>query len=203
MEVTGILKEALIKEAGNMYHDKVFIVENLPRKFLYGWTTKMVPRKDINGYNDGSKVPSQNGEVEETLLEGIEMSATGDGAFLFWSSMREGTERLKAIDRYIERTLPRDVPVPKRVDYAQQIGNSMSGPINYNQIPRVSLKAPEFENPEVPMQSGSPVVSQAVKEEAVPVESEPLVKRGDDKTEKMKKYWEDKRAAQASTATRS
>jgi len=206
-QIEGIIKEALIKECGNMFHDKVFIVENLPRKFLYHKTVKMVPRKDRDGNLDGTMVPNQGREMEETLLPGIEFSASGDGAFLFWSSVQESKERLKDIDSFIERAVPRDARIPKRVDYAQIVGDPKSNPIPYSQIPRVILDVPEFVSKTIVSSSvnAPSVVTQDVVFTSHDIP--PLVDRGmskknkDEQSLRMKKYWEDKRAAQASTAT--
>lgn len=200
-QIEGIIKEALIKECGNMFHDKVFIIENLPRKFLYHKTVKMVSRKDKEGNLDGTKVPNQQGEMEETLLPGIEMSAQGDGAYIFWSSEQESKERLKDIDVYLERAVPRDSRIPKRVDYAQQVGDARSNPIPYSRIPRIALEAPEFDVKPVVVTPSQP---QYVAPD--PAKTPPLVdkreskKFANDQSARMKKFWEDKRAAQAKTA---
>lgn len=134
-----LLKEVLIKECGNMLHDKVFVVENLPKKFLYEKTVKMIQRVTENGYRDGTMVADPSGEIVETLYPGIEKSIQGDGGFLFWTTDRESLDRLRDIDRYIERVLPRDVRVPKRVPYAQSVGDPNSPPMPYHMIPRVTL----------------------------------------------------------------
>lgn len=138
-----ILKEVLVKEWGNMFHDKVFIVENLPKKFLYEKTVKMVPRTNKEGWTDGTMVPAPGGELVETLYNGIERSPTGDGGFMFWNNHAESLARLKDIDRYIEHSLPRDSRLVARVPYAQMVGEKNSPPMGYHMIPRVTLPLKE------------------------------------------------------------
>lgn len=144
-----VIREVLIKECGDMLHDRVIIVENLPKKFLYDRTVRMMQRIDRDGWSDGTLLPDPDREMEDTLHPGLEFSQTGDGAIMFWRGNQESAQRLKDIDRYIEGTLPRDVRIPKRVEYAQQIGNPSAGPIPLFQIPRVSL----------PLEQGSVAVS--------------------------------------------
>lgn len=137
-----MLTEVLIKECGNMFHDKVFIVENLPKKFLYEKTVKMVQRV-IDGYRDGTKVPDPSGELVDTLYPGVEKSPTGDGGYMFWKNDRESSDRLNDIDRYIERILPRDSRLVARVPNAQQIGAINSAALAYKDIPRITLPIPD------------------------------------------------------------
>ena len=134
-----ILKEVLIKECGEGLHDKVFIVENLPREFIYEKTVKMVPRFDREGFSDGIMTADPKREMAWTLLPHLEKSQTGDDGICFYRSDREASERLMAIDRYIDRSLPRDARIPARINYGQQIGNPSSGTIQYSQIPRVNV----------------------------------------------------------------
>ena len=141
--VEGYLKEVLIKECGDMLHDKVIVVENLPKRLLYEETIKMVPHVDRDGYKDGTMVPDPKGEMVETLKPGIEKSLNGDDGFLFWKGNQESQERLKDIDRYIDGTLPRDIRPPSRIPYAQQVGNTASNPIQYRNIPRIVLSVPD------------------------------------------------------------
>lgn len=193
-----VIKEALIKECGNMYHDKVFIVENLPKKFLYERTAKLIHRVDKEGNRDGYYTPDPNGETEYTLLPGIEMSQTGDGGYVFWKGVLESENRLKDLDRFIERSLPRDMRIPARIVYAQQTGNPSSPPIPVNQIPRVQLPAPVepvVAAPVVPVAVAVAAVAGQIKDPVV-VDAKPITQ-----SERMKKYWEDKRTqAQARTA---
>lgn len=188
------IKEVLIKECGNMFHDKVFIVENLPKKFIYQKTIKMVPRIDRDGYKDGTLTPDPKGEQEDTLLPGIEMSQTGDGALMFWNGTLESQERLKDIDKFIERSMPRDSRIPARIQYAQRVGDAASGPIPYSQIPRVTIPVnePVSHFPEnVSVDSITTTLVETVTVEA-PVKSAQEAKTS--QSERMKKYWEDKRA---------
>lgn len=143
--VEGVLKEVLIKECGNSFHDKVFVVENLPKKFLFEKTAKLIPVVDKEGFKDGSVAPDPSGEMIETLYPGIEKSATGDGGYVFWMESEDAKQRLQDIDRYIDRTLPRDARLVRRVLYAQLVGESSSPPMPYHQIARVVLPAPELE----------------------------------------------------------
>lgn len=136
------LREVLIKKVGNKLHDKVLIVENLPRKFLFEQTRKMVQRIDRDGYPDGTLVVAPSGELVWTLRPGIEKSQTGDGGFVFDTMDREAMERLADIMRYIEMSFSRDKVIPAFVDNAQQIGDARTGPIAYFQMPRISLPPP-------------------------------------------------------------
>lgn len=142
MEMDEVLKEVLLKKCGNRIHDQVLIVENLPRKFLFEETRKLVPKKDREGWLDGTMTVDPSGEMVWTLYPGIERSQSGDGGFIFWTNEQESDGRLKDIMRYIDGVFPRDQRLPSFVDNAQLRGEMNTGPIPYNLVPRISLPAP-------------------------------------------------------------
>lgn len=137
-----ILKEVLLKQVANKLHDKVLIVENLPSRFLYEQTRKMIQRIDRDGYPDGTQVVDPSGELVWTLRPGLAKSQNGDGGIVFDMMERESKDRLADITRFIEMSYSRDQRIPEFIDNAQQIGNPMTGPLPYFQIPKVTLPAP-------------------------------------------------------------
>jgi hypothetical protein len=153
-----LLKEVLIKECGAGYHDRVFIVENLPKKFLYEKTAKMVSQKDKEGFHTGSLVPSPAGEMVDTLYPGLEESQTGDKGIVFWTTNAESVRRLKEIDRYIEGVFPRDARLEERVDNATQKGSPNASPLPYHLIPRLTLPIPSGASTPASPQAASPAV---------------------------------------------
>lgn len=154
-----ILKEVLIKKCGNRLHDQVLIIENLPRKFLYEQTRKMVPRVDRDGWMDGTMQVSPDKELVWTLLTGIDKSQAGDGGYCFWMGDQESENRLKDIMRYVEGVFPRDQRIPVFVDNAQLRGEANTGPIALSQIPRVSLPIEKVSPAPAPALSTYPQVS--------------------------------------------
>lgn len=135
---------ALIKEASGNGHDKVFIVENLPKKLLLQRVPKMVPIKDtLTGRNTGDLMPSPTGETVEEPLPGIELSQNGDKGYVFNTNLGAAVDALKAIDRYIASLTPRDIKLPERVCYAQDPADPRSARIDREAIPVVSLPVPE------------------------------------------------------------
>lgn len=83
-------KKVLIKEAiTGVAADRIFSVKNLPKSLLY----------DKNG----------------TLLPGIRVSQTGDNGFVFERYDREGDDRLKTLDRYIDRIWTKTPKTPERI----------------------------------------------------------------------------------------
>lgn len=135
----GILKEVLIKKVGNRKHDQVLIIENLPSKFIWEQTRKMVQQIDKEGYPTGNLVPDKSGELVWTLRDGIERSQTGDGGYCFSVGDQNSETILKDIMRYVDMSFPRDQRLPAFVDNAQMVGESNSGPLSYQMIPRLSL----------------------------------------------------------------
>lgn len=146
------LKKVLIKEVdGSKMGDKVFYVENLPKSLLYRKEKKQIidytdPQNRQNYVPDfilndaGRKIPT--GATVDALLPGIELSQTGDEALCFFTQMNEARERLAAIDRYIQQTVPVYDRVPQRIHYAMQPGTMSSGPIALSAIPSVVLPEP-------------------------------------------------------------
>lgn len=144
-----LLRDVLIKETGAP--DKVFIVDNLPKSLLYRTEAKLiidytnpqqnlVPEFSLDQY--GKK--TLTGTTTEVLKDGITISQTGDGAFVFDADYIESQERLKEIDRYINFNMPQAERIPQRVSYALQNIPS-SPPKSLSQIPRVVL--PELVSP--------------------------------------------------------
>lgn len=123
-------RKVLIKEAGAGYHDRVFIVKGLPRDLLFG----------------------ENGK----LLPGIQKSATGDGSFVF-DTMRESRERLAIIDQYIASVYPNNLPIPKRIYNADQVGESRSGPLTVMQLEERYMQKFRVAYVDLPIPEGNPL----------------------------------------------
>jgi len=140
----GHIDEVLIKVISNLHPDMVMIVRNLPARLLYQTVPKMVLKKDRDGYALDAFVPSPTGETESKLKEGLEVSRNGDGAVVFNTRRQAAAQTLAEMDTYIQGTLPRDVIVPKRVEYSAQKGNMMAAPIARFQIPAIDLPKPEL-----------------------------------------------------------
>lgn len=160
-----VIKEALIIEEDGL-RTSCFIVENLPKHFIYHKTKKLMPLEEYSErlvpvfkINErGEKVPT--GELVDELNSGIELDGAGSGGFIFSSGTDDSVQRLKAIDEHIERTITDPMLRHKRVPYAQQPGSTMSGPKPYNSIVRVRL--PELASPPV-----APTTEQAAAAPAV------------------------------------
>lgn len=133
------LKEVFIKELHESGVDRVFYVCNLPKRLIYRSVPKMVVRYDRDGYTDGTTVVDPDGQMVDGLLDGLEHSQNGDGAIVFPMQMENAKLALKAIDAYIQGTLPRDIVVPSRVPYPIDPTNSRSMPKSRNQIPTIEL----------------------------------------------------------------
>lgn len=144
-----VLKNVLIKEVdGSKVGDKVFIVDNLPKSLLY---TKVIKRViDLESQNqnlipdfkivEGRRVPT--GAMVDELLPGIEMSQTGDGAYVFFVMNNESKYRLQDIDNYLRAKVPVTERIPQRIPYAVQPGVLTSGPRALSDLPRVVLPEP-------------------------------------------------------------
>jgi len=98
----------LIKEVRGGSADRVFEVAGLPRELLY----------------DG------DGKIHE----GIEVSQTGDGGFVFFTKRGMAKERLVIIDRYIESLYPRTRILPKRISIARTPGDPRSSPMSQPEL---------------------------------------------------------------------
>lgn len=125
-----------------------FIVDNLPKRFLYQRTKKLMPMQEYSERmvpaftvnEHGKHVPT--GEMEDTLQPGVEMSQAGDGAYLFFPiQSAESRNRLQMIDEFIKQHVP-DPEKRKRVHYAAQPNLLTSHPVARHQIPHVVLPAP-------------------------------------------------------------
>lgn len=134
-----LLPEVFIKELHESGVDQVYYVQNLPKKFIYHKVPKMVTRYDRDGYTDGTQVVDPSGELVDGLLDGLEFSQNGDNSIVFPMMRETARHALAAIDAYIAGTLPRDVVIPRRVDYPLDKTNSRSYPKTRNLIPTVVL----------------------------------------------------------------
>lgn len=146
MDYKEYLTEVLIIEQNGL-RPSCQIIENLPKKFLYQrskklmpmqeYSERMVPAFTVNEH--GKHVPT--GEMEDTLQPGVELSQSGDGAYVFYP-IGESKDRLQQIDEYVKD----HIPAPekrKRVPYAAQPGLRNSAPVARHQIPHVVLPAPQ------------------------------------------------------------
>ena len=144
-----VLKNVLIKEVdGSSIGDKVFYVDNLPKGLLYRRARKTMidytnPQQNLVlafEMKDGRRV--ETGEMVDELLPGIEISQTGDEAFVFFISLNEARMRLQEIDRHIQNNMPVAERVTPRIPYSSQPGVMTASPRPLSQIPRVSLPEP-------------------------------------------------------------
>lgn len=101
-------KKVLIKEVVPGRQDSIYAVKNLPASILF----------------------DQGGR----LLDGVEKSQTGDGAFVFHVASRQGKDRLATVDRYIDSVWPRTKQLPKRIPNAQQPALSHSPSLTVSEL---------------------------------------------------------------------
>jgi len=101
-------KKVIIKEVKSGRQDKIFVVRGLPKGLLF----------------DGSG----------KLLQGVKKSATGDGAFVFFTDERESDDRLKLIDHYILQAHPKNLPSPQRAVNAEIVGDSRSNVLSPDRL---------------------------------------------------------------------
>lgn len=144
-----LLKEVFIKEQHESGIDQVIVVKNLPKHLLYHKVPKMVQRYDRDGYTDGTIIPDPSGEKVDGLLDGLEVSQSGDGSIVFPMNREVVRKALKAIDAYIAGTLPRDVVIPTRVPYPLDPTDSRSMPRSMSLIPVIELPDSKAESSEV------------------------------------------------------
>lgn len=143
------LKNVLIKEVdGGKNGDKVVFVDNLPKSFLYKKAIKLMVDYRNPQQNLVPEFTEQNGRAIPTgatvdeLLPGIEISQTGDEAFVFFVNNNESRMRLEDIDRYIQGNMPVTERIQPRVWYSSQPGVMTAHTRPLNQIPRVILPEP-------------------------------------------------------------
>lgn len=153
----GVFKEVIIKEVSEFGGvDKVFIVENLPKKFL---VQEVAEKKNVRiGKGDVEEVPT--GKMIEVPLARIERNAK-DGSFVFFTEYNEARERLADIDRYIETSTPRDQRVPKRVPNSTDLSSTRAYPLQKEEMPRVSLPLLVASTESSPRAAEAVVVQQA------------------------------------------
>lgn len=163
-----IIKDVLIKEIGGNMHDKVQVVNELPKNLLYVTGHPKVPKINRDG-DFTSELKEDRNTWIDVLKDGIKPSQTGDGAYVFDVATGAGKERLAEIDQYILATLPREAGVPHREFICAEPGDAKSPPKPRNQFPRVELPV-----------SSPPVEVQASMTQASPSNLETLVqpKRG-------------------------
>lgn len=149
MNYNEYLSDVLVIEANGL-KPTCFILDNLPKRFLYQRTKKLMPMQEYSERmvpaftvdENGRHVPT--GEMEDTLQSGVELSQSGDGAYLFDPSYSESKNRLQQIDEFIKDKIT-DPEKRKRVPYAAQPGLRSSAPVARHTIPHVVLPAPSPE----------------------------------------------------------
>lgn len=163
-----VLKNVLIKEVdGSKTGDKVVYIDNLPKSLLYRKAMKLMidytnPQQNLvpefNLDEKGRKIPT--GATVDELLPGIEISQTGDEAYVFFMQYNEAKMRLEDIDRYILQTMPVAERVQPRIPYSVQPGVMTASPRPLSQIPRVTLPEPVSPpSKDVQVAASSPVLS--------------------------------------------
>jgi hypothetical protein len=145
-----VLKNVLLKKVdGTSSGDKVLFVDNLPKSLLYRKAIKLmidytnpqqnlVPEFELD--DKGRKRPT--GAKYDELLEGIELSQTGDESFVFFVSNNEAKKRLEDIMRHIQANVPTAERLPDFIPYSSQPGVMTASPRPLSQIPRVLLPEP-------------------------------------------------------------
>jgi hypothetical protein len=147
-----MLKEVFIKEFHESGVDRVFYVQNLPKRLIWRKVPKMVVRYDRDGYTDGTLAVDPKGEMVDGLLDGLEHSRNGDKSIVFPMGVEAAKFALRAIDAYIAGTLPRDIVLPQRIPYPLDPTSSRSMPKTRDMIPTVVLplrEEPKLVSPEV------------------------------------------------------
>lgn len=131
----GLFKEVIIKEVSeNAAPDKVFIVENLPKKFLL---KEMAETKNVR-ISKGNVDEVPTGRVIEVPHDGIEYHSR-DGSYVFYVGLNAAKDRLEEIDRYIEATFPKDQRLPKRIYNSSDLSSTRAYPLMKEDMPRVVL----------------------------------------------------------------
>lgn len=146
MNYSEYLSDVLIIEQNGL-KPTCFILDNLPKHFLFQRTRKLMPMQEYSERmvpaftvdEHGKHIPT--GEMEDTLQPGVEVSQSGDGAYIFFP-LGESKDRLQQIDEYIKDYIPAPEK-RKRVPYAAQPGLRNSAPVARHQIPHVELPAPK------------------------------------------------------------
>ncbi len=138
-EITEILDEVFIKEVGDDGIDRVSFVQNVPRRFFYAETPKMVMKRDKEGYAEGHMVPRDPLELEWTLKDGLEYSLNGDGSILFQVRRAEAKDALAALDDYIDRSIERGIVIPDRIPYPMDVKDPRSNPKPKEMIPKIKI----------------------------------------------------------------
>ncbi len=139
-EVTGVLKDVLIKQIGGNVHDLGIVVNELPKNLFYHKNFPRVPKLDRDKEPTGNlKRDRAAGKIADELKPGIKVSQTGDGGFVINIHNQEGEQRFREISSYITSNLPAGTAQP-RFDYiCTEPGNASSPPKPVAQLPRVEL----------------------------------------------------------------
>ena len=137
-EVIGILQDVLIKEIGGSIHDKVQVINELPKSLLFIKGHPKVPKINKDGETTAELKEDRQVWVD-VLKDGIKPSQTGDGGYVFEIGTNAGRERLAEIDQYVLAALPREAGVPRRDFICIEPGDAKSPPKQRNQFPRVEL----------------------------------------------------------------
>ena len=141
------LKEVLIIEANGL-RVKAFIVENLPKEFLYHKTKKLMPIEEYSERlvpcftRDEQGIKHPTGEMTDALNPGITEDGAGSGGFIFDLFSDDSMSSLRRIDKYLEDTIKDPALRPSREPYAQVPLDQNSSPKAYNTIIRVKLPVP-------------------------------------------------------------
>lgn len=130
-----MIKDALIKEALSG-GDRVFIVEELPKELLL----RKIPKVKLSNYGDTvEQIPD---EFTDEPIDGVRLSQTGDGGFVFDGYNNTSKGVLETIDRYIMSRLPNNARKPVRTHYCTRPGDPASPAKPLSQVLRVTFDAP-------------------------------------------------------------
>jgi hypothetical protein len=136
-----ILDQVLVREQRQNGIDYVMYIKNLPRHLIYQQVPKMVTRYDRDGYTDGTQAVDPSGEKVWALLPGLSYSPTFEKSIMFDANQEVGRTALKALDTYVNAKFPRDIVLPERVAFPQDITDGRSNPIPLDRIPVLELPA--------------------------------------------------------------
>lgn len=139
-EVTGILKDVLIKQIGGNVHDLGIVVNELPRDLFYHKNFPRVPKLDRDGEPTGNlKRDRKVGKIKDELKPGVTLSQTGDGGYVINIQSQEGQQRFKELSSYVVHMLPVGTAMPKFDFICVEPGNMSSPPKPISELPRVEL----------------------------------------------------------------
>ncbi len=143
-----VLKEVLLISSNGLRVTCV-VIENLPKKFLFHKTKKLMPLEEYSDrlvpaftidLETGKNVPT--GEMVDEILPGVTLDGAGSGGFIFDSFSDDAIQRLRAIEEHVNNTISDPAKRIQWVPYAQRPGDIQSAPRAYSTILRVSLPQP-------------------------------------------------------------